>query len=233
MIVENINHPAIANAGQDLTVNEAGTAQLNGTTSNYPDWGSNHLFMVSDIRSTCHFERGCLSPTPSFTAPLVPAGGEILVFKLRAEDDLGAGATDEVTVNVLNINDPPNCNLGRPSQATIWPPNHKMVNVNIIGITDPNASDQFTITVTGVTQDEPINGLGDGDTSPDAVIQGGNQTLLRAERAGGGNGRVYKINYTATDRMGESCSGKVSVCVPHNRKYPCIDDGQGYNSTQP
>ena len=30
----------------------------------------------------------------------------------------------------------------------------------------------IVITVTKVTQDEPVNALGDEDTSPDAVIQG-------------------------------------------------------------
>ena len=48
-----------------------------------------------------------------------------------------------------------------------------------------------TVTVTGVTQDEPINGSGDGDTSPDAVLQGG-AALVRAERSGNGTGRVYR-----------------------------------------
>jgi hypothetical protein len=106
-----------------------------------------------------------------------------------------------------------------------------MVAVQIIGITDPQ-SNAFTIAVTGVTQDEPIDGLGDGDTSPDAVIQG-NQVLLRAERASGGNGRVYRVSFIATDAFGEGCSGSVAVCVPHDRKDTCVDSGQQYNSTQP
>lgn len=70
-------------------------------------------------------------------------------------------------------------------------PNHKLVPVGIVGVTDPD-NDQVTLTVTGVTQNKPVNGLGDGDTSPDAVIQGSN-VLLRAERAGNGNGRVYRV----------------------------------------
>ena len=75
-------------------------------------------------------------------------------------------------------------------------------------------------------------GLSDGDTSPDAVIQG-STVLLRAERSAKGNGRVYRINFTATDAQGGSCSGSVIVFVPHDRKdQTAVDDGQNFDSTQ-
>ena len=90
----------------------------------------------------------------------------------------------------------------------------------------------MVITILGVTQDEPQNGLGDGDTPIDAVIQG-ETTLLRAERSGLGNGRVYRISFLATDSGGGACTGSVAVCVPHDRGKgnQCIDDGQVYDST--
>jgi hypothetical protein len=75
-----------------------------------------------------------------------------------------------------------------------------------------------TITITGVTQDEPLNGLGDGDTAPDAQVgSASNTVLLRAERSGAGDGRVYRISYTASDPAGASCSGVVTVGVPHDQ----------------
>ena len=92
----------------------------------------------------------------------------------------------------------------------------------------------MTITVTGVTQDEPVNGSGDGNTSPDAVIQAGSASV-RAERSGSGNGRVYQISFTADDGKGGSCTGAVTVGVPHSQKkgLTAIDDGQVYDSTIP
>lgn len=114
----------------------------------------------------------------------------------------------------------------------LWPPNHKYHAVTVCGVTDPDSGDVVTITVTSVTQDGPVNGPGDGNTCPDAQIVDG-QASVRAERAGTpgvpGNGRVYQINFTSSDGA-DSCSGSVSVCVPHDQSDPtCVDDGQRYN----
>jgi hypothetical protein len=64
-----------------------------------------------------------------------------------------------------------------------------------------------------VTSNEPVNGTGDGDTSPDWVIVDSHHVQLRAERAGNGNGRVYTINVACP-----SASGKTTVSVPKNKK---------------
>jgi hypothetical protein len=129
---------------------------------------------------------------------------------------------------------PPACGLAHASPASLWPPNHALVSIAIGGVTEPHEH-QVTLTVTGVTQDEPVNGLGDGDRSPDAVLQEDGKVLLRAERAGTGNGRVYHVAFRADDGAGGHCTGFVTVCVPHDqgRGTTCIDDGQQYNSLQP
>ena len=81
-----------------------------------------------------------------------------------------------------------------------------------------------------MTQDEPVNGLGDGDTTPDAVLQGGS-VLLRAERSGLGTGRIYTVKFSATDTKGAACTGTIAVCVPHDRRTEaCSDTGLRYNS---
>jgi alpha-tubulin suppressor-like RCC1 family protein len=72
--------------------------------------------------------------------------------------------------------------------------------------------------------------LGDGDTSPDAVLRGAG-VLLRAERSGGGDGRVYHVNFRAEDGQGGLCRGEVTVEVPHNRKSGAVDGGALYDST--
>jgi hypothetical protein len=134
----------------------------------------------------------------------------------------------------IRPNHPPVCATAQPSVGVLWPANHKLVAVRIVGVTDPDG-DPLTITVTRVTQDEPVTSGGDGDTTPDAVIRGA-EVALRAERSGRGNGRVYGVNFTANDGRGGTCSGAVLVCVPHDdgqRRDACVDDGQRYSSTEP
>ncbi len=121
-----------------------------------------------------------------------------------------------VTVHVNNGGDPPTCVAARADRTELWPPNHKLVPVSVINIGAGHLP--TTVTITEVRQDEPSNGLGDGDTACDAVISdGGDFVLLRAERSGLGNGRVYHINFTASNALG-TCQGEVTVCVPHDQR---------------
>jgi hypothetical protein len=69
----------------------------------------------------------------------------------------------------------------------------------------------------GVTSNEPINGTGDGNTSPDWIILDAHHVQLRAERAGNGNGRIYTIGITCIDTGGNSSHQSVAVSVPHDQ----------------
>ncbi len=128
-------------------------------------------------------------------------------------------------------NRPPVCTAVAPSLTELWPPNHKLRLVSLSGATDPEGG-PVTLTITGVTQDEPVNSRGDGNTSPDATLgQASNEVSLRAERSGTGDGRVYRIAFTATDPAGASCSGVVTVSVPHDQRgTPAVDSGGNFNS---
>lgn len=129
-------------------------------------------------------------------------------------------------------NHPPDCAGASAARPELWPPNHELQPVSVTGVADPDG-DPISITVDQVTQDEPLDGLGDGDTAPDAVLQGAAQpVLIRSERSGLGNGRVYRIRFTATDQKGGNCSGTAALCVPHDHRpgVTCIDDGQNYLS---
>lgn len=137
-------------------------------------------------------------------------------------------------VPVDTPNHPPDCATAVPSVATLWPPNHKLVGIAVQGVTDAE-HDPITIRITGVTQDEPVDGDGDGHTSPDGFGVGTNEALLRSERSGLGNGRVYAVSFIASDGKGGTCTGNVAVGVPHDQGQgdTAIDDGQIYDSTVP
>ena len=225
--ITNINNLPVADAGTDKTINENSAVQLNANGSSDPD-GDSLTFSWTQISGTPVTLTGDTTATPGLTTPFVNAGGENLVFEVTVDDGFGGTATDTILVHVQNENDPPNASMARPSVECLWPPRHDLIEVAILGVADPE--DNATITIDSVTQDEATNGLGDGDTAVDAFINNDGSVLLRAERAGKGNGRVYHINFTASDIEG-SDSGSVEVCVRHSRKADAVDDGELFDST--
>ncbi len=71
--------------------------------------------------------------------------------------------------------------------------------------------------ISAVHSNEPVNGLGDGDTAPDWQISGPLKVNLRAERSGTGSGRVYTITVACTETSGQSTTRTTTVTVPHHR----------------
>jgi hypothetical protein len=128
-------------------------------------------------------------------------------------------------------NRPPDCRGAQASPGQLWPPNHGFRDVAITGVTDPDG-DPVGVSVVGVWADEPVDvqGGGDGNTCPDAELA---PLRVRAERQGGGNGRVYHIRFRAEDGRGGTCEGTVRVCVPHDQGQgaSCGDEGPRYDVT--
>jgi Tol biopolymer transport system component len=119
------------------------------------------------------------------------------------------------------IDRPPDCSAAAASRPVLTTNNHRLVPIGVAGVTDPDG-DPVTLSVDGITQDEPVRGRGDA-TSPEAVDEGDGEVRLRAERNPQGDGRVYRIAFTATDGRGGSCSGTATVGVPRHRKKPAVD----------
>jgi hypothetical protein len=126
------------------------------------------------------------------------------------------------------------CTAAQAQPGRLRPPNHQLVNVSVIGVTDLDG-EPATITITGISQDEPLRGLGSGDMCPDGRGVGTSTAMLRAERSGNGDGRVYQVYFSADGRQGGTCSGTVTVCVPHDagKSHDCVDQGALVSSTGP
>jgi hypothetical protein len=110
-----------------------------------------------------------------------------------------------------------------------WPPNHKFRLITL------SSDEDVTLTIQSVTQDEPVNAPGSGNTSSDAmwVDDRTEAVYLRAERSGQGDGRVYRITFTAThDEDDKECTGTVLVGVPHDQGKGSTprDSGGSYDS---
>ncbi|MGE0862279.1 MAG: Ig-like domain-containing protein [Vicinamibacterales bacterium] len=169
----------------------------------------------------------------SYTQPsggTVTASGDLLVFTPNpgfvgtatftyvVSDGQGGTATGTVSVTIAAVpsNLPPVCSA-TVSPGLLWPPNHKKVYLTLSGITDPDG-DALSIRFTSILQDEPTNGPGQGSTMQDGGIEyADKKAWVRAERSGTGDGRIYLISYTATDPDGASCTGQVTVGVPHDQ----------------
>lgn len=103
------------------------------------------------------------------------------------------------------------------SPNTLWPPNHKLVPVTIATSAADNCDSAPRCAITSVSSNEPVNGLGDGDTAPDWEVTGASTLLLRAERSGTGTGRIYTIGSTCTDAAGNATVAYTTVSVPHDQ----------------
>ncbi len=73
------------------------------------------------------------------------------------------------------------------------------------------------MSLVSVTSNEPDNGKGDGNTVDDIVVVDDFKYMLRAERSGGGSGRIYTITYLATDSCDNSATATTTVTVPHSK----------------
>jgi len=127
-------------------------------------------------------------------------------------------SNNSATTTTTASNPPPVITGAAADPSVLWPPNHRMVNVTVsYDVTDNCPLPPGSCTLS-VTSNEPVLGHGSGHTSPDWIVLDDHHVLLRAERAGNGNGRIYTITITCTDSGGNSSNEQVEVTVPHDRR---------------
>ncbi len=145
-------------------------------------------------------------------------------------------ATDNDT-RVIQDAIPPVLIAAEPRE--LWPPNHKYIEVTVDECVASAEDDRdgpidiARVNIDSVSSDEPENekGVGDGDTCHDILFSDNcRMVLLRSERQGGGNGRVYTIYLSVEDEAGNKASAFRLVTIPHskNKKCEAIDDGPAY-----
>jgi hypothetical protein len=195
-------------------------------------WAPQHLLMRADFPWTyqCGSEKPALNPSildpNSASRNFETTGQTVDLYFTRSNFSYGSGhcwwSLDRDLVRVpiqfsgaSPANQPPVCSDVTGTPNIIRPPNHKLVPVSLSGASDPDG-DRVTLTVTGVTQDEPLNGTPDATLGPQS-----NQLSVRAER--GGDGRVYRIAFSASDGKGGNCTGTATVNVPRNDHSPAVD----------
>jgi hypothetical protein len=186
-------------SGSSVSLTSAGSSDSDGHIALY-EW----------------FENGELLATGPAPAVPLPVGVHSIILRVR--DDDGGTNDDLVVVRVQDTRAPVISMSVAPTR--LWPPNHTMrlvaSDVAATDACDPKPSLAIT-----VTSDEPVNGLGDGDTAPDWSVEQDDAGLVdvwvRSERSGLGDGRVYSLSAVASDGSGNGTSSAGTVRVPHNQ----------------
>ena len=109
------------------------------------------------------------------------------------------------------------------SECSLWPPNHKLVQVATVTVIDAlSGLVPGSLKVSGASN-EPSS----DPTDPEIVItpngSGGFTVQLQAERLGSGNGRIYTINATATDNAGNSATVTATCTAPLDKAVSIRD----------
>jgi hypothetical protein len=159
---------------------------------------------------------------------------------LTCTDQFGASNSCQADVAVVDTTPPVVTVSGGGSgsgSGSLWPPNHQYVTKSLAdcgvqindqcqGVIDLQNANP---TVTCVTSDEleDAAGNGDGSTLADMVIVNATTVQLRAERSGGLNGRVYKINFQVRDAAGNATTAvcPVSVVLDQSPSSVAVDSG--------
>jgi hypothetical protein len=149
-----------------------------------------------------------------------PASLGIHEYNLTVDDGVNAPVAAIVIVEIVDTSAPVLAPV--PNKTILWPPNHQLIDISIQANASDNSGNRPVLTAS-VSSNEPVEGLGDGDTSPDWTeplidqINGIVMLKLRSERSGSGDGRLYTITLTAADDSGNTSKADVKIIVPHDR----------------
>ena len=252
------NMAPVADAGLDIPAIEGDQVELDGSGSSDPDSSVVLTYSWTQKSGANVILSDATAEKPTFTAPAAP---DTLTFELVVNDGFLDSAPSTVTVMVMDFTARPNCSNAHSNikDDLLWAPDGNFSRaIRVQGLLQENGGEnkELSVKVTSVTQDEDPLGLGASDEEPDAVIRNASfneadydtqalkdQVLLRKQRDDAADGRVYIINFMATNVVsGLSCNGTVRMCAPIkkrervNRRWEsgkCINSGQGYSTDRP
>jgi hypothetical protein len=150
------------------------------------------------------------------TVTCTPASGSTFPLgttnvQCSATDLHGNTASGNFNVTVRDTT-PPTITSISTNLSTLWPDDHKMVNVTVTATATDLVDTNPTLKIVSVTSDQPVITNNNADQSPDWIITGPMTVQLREERVNGVD-RTYTITVSATDFSGNTSTATVQVKV--------------------
>lgn len=202
---------------------ELGT--FGGATSSARDI-NNHRQIVGYALNAAGQARAFLSdaggPLVDLNTRLEPGSGWVLL-SANAINDAGQIAGEGLlngqrrafllTPPVLSDTEPPVIAAVTTNPSRIWPPNHRMVDVEVSVSATDDSGETPACAVVDVTSSESDNASGDGDTASDTQITGALTLRVRAERSGPAGVRTYGVGVRCEDSAGNAATATGAVIV--------------------
>lgn len=158
---------------------------------------------------------GIVTGTPA-SGSFFPAGMTPVELVGTRQDGTTTTAAANVTVTDDEAPALSNMSVDKPQ---LWEPNHVMVDVTVNYDAADNCGPSAPVTTTlSVGSNQPVDGGGDGSTSPDWQVLDNRHVRLRAERDGTLVDRIYTITIRAVDGSGNTTIQTVQVVVPHDQR---------------
>jgi Tol biopolymer transport system component len=145
------------------------------------------------------------------------SNGQIRLMNPDGSDNVAIGGGSYPDWQPIPVNASPECSSVSAVPGTVRSHAHDFRTVTLSGASDPDG-DAVSIAIDGVTQDEPV-----GKRTDALRALKPNEVQPRAERDNKGDGRVYRIAFTASDGNGGECSGVATVEVRRKKNQPAVD----------
>lgn len=189
-----------------------------GSVENDAQQGLVYVIAIPDPPSPINGSR-VLTPIKDGSVSIVAAQNPLLTLATTAGDHVFTFNISTRTFTSTITDQTPPVIAGMPVGCTLWPPNQKLILVATVSASDNTLLAPGTFQVTA-TSNQPI--LPTDPMFPDIVIaptpDGAYTVQLRADRLGNvTSDRVYTINATATDIVGNIASVTTTCAAPHDQ----------------
>ncbi len=202
----------------ETTITSAPEGYTGATTFTFAYSGTDDTAGESSLEYSYSFDGGTWSAFDMDTTATLspsPIGSGEYTFLVKAKDSAGnedpTPAERTFTVDLS----PPVLVLNGASPSQLWPPNRRLKRVTITGSINDALSGVNSLTFAVVDEYAEINTTGAVATTGGAFTMSVDLMAMRDSRDR--DGRLYTINFTGLDNVGNIVTGSIEVLVPHSR----------------